>query len=90
MILFIIKNLLLNTIQKKYTYPFFKNFYNARINNAKEAGKNYKRYMDIPLVSFWFSVIDFYGRVYFKGKVGPQYHNKPKQLKLSSIVSFIG
>lgn len=74
---------------EKVLSSFFQQFYDVRISTAIKAGNDYKEFMDIPLASFWFSVIDFYGGVYYTGKVKPQYHsNKKRDLKLASGASF--
>lgn len=47
---------------------FFQPFYVQRIEKARSFGKNNFDKFDLPLMLFWFSVIDFYGGLYLIGK----------------------
>jgi hypothetical protein len=58
----------MNTYSQKVIDSFFQPFYHERITIAREVGISYYKQLDISLLTFWFSVIDFYGGVYFIGK----------------------
>jgi len=58
----------MNPYSKKVTDQFFQTFYHERIEIAKEVGKHYHQQFDTSLLTFWFSVIDFYGGLYYIGK----------------------
>jgi len=58
----------MNTYSQKVIDTFFQTFYHERIEIAKQVGMHYNNQFDISLLTFWFSVIDFYGGVYYIGK----------------------
>jgi len=58
----------MNYHSQKVIESFFQVFYHERIEIARKVGKNYNKQLDISLLTFWFSVIDFYGGIYYIGK----------------------
>ncbi|MDH7463519.1 hypothetical protein QEG73_19620 [Chitinophagaceae bacterium 26-R-25] len=58
----------MNFYGQKVIDAFFQNFYHERIEIAKQVGKHYNKQLDISLLTFWFSVVDFYGGIYYIGK----------------------
>ena len=53
---------------QKVIDTFFQTFYDERIKIVKQVGQSYHNQLDISLLTFWFSVIDFYGGIYYIGK----------------------
>lgn len=73
---------------------FFQTFYHERIEIARQVGQHYHKQLDTSLLTFWFSVIDFYGGVYYIGKEDKKetYDRKPpdgSNLKFAHKQSFI-
>src|SRR5665811_309597 len=58
----------MNTYSQKVIEAFFQLFYHERIEIARQVGQHYHKQLDISLLTFWFSVIDFYGGIYYVGK----------------------
>ncbi|AUD06507.1 hypothetical protein [Spirosoma pollinicola] len=84
----------MNSFSQHIISNFFQTFYHERIEIAKEVGKHYHRQLDTALLTFWFSVIDFYGGVYYIGKNNRKetYDRKPpngQNLKFAHKQSFI-
>jgi hypothetical protein len=77
----------MNIYSQKVIDAFFQPFYDERIKLMYQLGKDQKGRLDLSLLLFWFSVIDFYGGIYHIGK-----HKKEKyrdgRLKLSYHASF--
>ncbi|HTE25355.1 hypothetical protein [Flavitalea sp.] len=67
---------------------FFQSFYQERIQIAKEVGKHYHRQLDTALLTFWFSVLDFYGGIYYIGKNNQKQMYRGVNLKLANKDSF--
>ncbi len=88
--IFCITLLTMNTNSQKVIDTFFQTFYHERIQIAREVGKLYHRQLDTSLLTFWFSVIDFYGGVYYVGKNNRKetYRDLPPNLKLAHKQSF--
>lgn len=84
----------MNIYSQKVIDAFFQTFYHERIEIAKQVGKSYNKQLDISLLNFWFSVIDFYGGIYYIGKKDRKetYDRKPSNghnLKFAHKKSFI-
>ena len=58
----------MNTYSQKVIESFFQPFYNERIKLLYQVGHEQNRRIDLSLLLFWFSVIDFYGGIYHIGK----------------------
>lgn len=58
---------------QKIADAFFQPFYLQRIEIARQLGRTHYAQLDIALLTFWFSVIDFYGGIYYIG-----IHNEKK------------
>jgi hypothetical protein len=70
---------------------FFQLFYTERIEILKSVGRNYFRQIDTSILSFWFSVIDFYGGIYWVGindRLMDQYDGQKRTLKLANKTTF--
>src|SRR5579859_2118271 len=80
----------MNVYPQKVIDAFFQAFYHERIEIAKGVGKTYNRQLDTSLLTFWFSVIDFYGGIYYVGKKNKKetYRSAPPNLKLAHKESF--
>lgn len=61
---------------------FFQTFYHERIEIARDVGKHYRNQLDVSLLLFWFSVIDFYGGIYRIGKNNQVQTYKGGKLKI--------
>lgn len=72
---------------KRVILSFFQPFYESRIENVIQLGKEYRNEFDLGLLNFWFSVLDFYGGIYYIGSGKSQYYNDGN-LKLTSSTSF--
>lgn len=77
----------MHKFSKAVIEAFFQQFYDERIKIAKKVGSNYHKQLDTSLLSFWFSVIDFYGGIYFIGKNNKKIY-KNKKLKLADKETF--
>lgn len=73
---------------QKVIDQFFQVFYDERIRIAKLVGKDYNKQLDIALLLFWFSVIDFYGGIYYVGVNDKTEKYKGGRLKLAHKESF--
>ena len=72
---------------QKVIDAFFQTFYHERIEIAKDLGYHYHKQFDTSLLTFWFSVIDFYGGIYSIGKNDKKnYYGNKKKLKLLSKI----
>jgi len=78
----------MNYYSQKVIDSFLQTFYNERIQIAKEVGKHYHKQLDTSLLTFWFSVIDFYGGLYFIGKNNCKKTYRSGGLKLAHKKSF--
>jgi hypothetical protein len=58
----------MNNYTQRVLDQFFQEFYSFRIKMVKHLDSNTKGIIDIPILLFWFSVIDFYGGIYYVGK----------------------
>ena len=67
---------------------FFQEFYTQRIENVKTYSKNYNSAFDIPITLFWFSIIDFYGGLYYVGIKNELQTYNNRSLKFASKNSF--
>lgn len=79
---------LMNTYSQKVIDAFFQTFYHERIKIAKQVGKKYHKQLDTSLLTFWFSVIDFYGGLYYIGKNNSKKKYKHGKLKLADKETF--
>jgi hypothetical protein len=84
----------MNYHSQKVIDSFFQVFYHERIEIARKVGKSYNKQLDISLLTFWFSVIDFYGGIYYIGNHDKKetYDKKPPNghnLKFAHKQSFI-
>jgi hypothetical protein len=78
----------MNTNSQKVIDTFFQNFYTERIEIVREVGKSCYKQLDLSLLTFWFSVVDFYGGLYYIGKNGSKKTYKDKTLKLADKETF--
>lgn len=78
----------MNNYSQKVIDAFFQTFYHERIDIAKHVGQHYHKQLDTSLLTFWFTVIDFYGGVYFIGKERKKTY-RDGRLKLADKETFI-
>lgn len=78
----------MKNFSQKVIDTFFQTFYHERIEIAKLVGQHYHKQLDTSLLTFWFSVIDFYGGLYFIGKNGYKKHYRDGRLKLTDKKTF--
>lgn len=78
----------MSTYSQKVIDTFFQTFYHERIQIAREVGKSYHRQLDTSLLTFWFSVIDFYGGLYYIGKTNTKKTYRTGNLKLADKETF--
>lgn len=67
---------------------FFQPFYDRRIENIRNMNFQSKVDLDLSVVTFWLSVIDFYGGLYYIGKhneIEPLYKRKKKTTDLTLL-----
>lgn len=57
----------METFSQKVINQFFQGFYDTRVENMFNLGKALKGSVDLSMLLFWFSVIDFYGGIFFVG-----------------------
>lgn len=77
----------MNHYSEKVIGSFFQPFYSARISNARQAASQYRSILDLGLLNFWFSVVDFYGGIYYLGVEGKQ-TDRHQEIKLATPRSF--
>lgn len=77
----------MNIYSQKVIDAFFQPFYDERIKLMYNLGRKQNRQIDLSLLLFWFSVIDFYGGIYHVGKNKKEKY-KDGRLKLSYSDSF--
>jgi hypothetical protein len=78
----------MNNFSQKVIDAFFQSYYHERIEIAKQVGQQYHNQLDTSLLMFWFSVIDFYGGLYYIGKEGKKNKYKDGRLKLTNKETF--
>ena len=78
----------MNNYSQKVIDSFFQTFYHERIEIAKHVGQHYHQQLDISLLTFWFSVVDFYGGLYFIGKKDIKKIYRNGKLKLADKETF--
>lgn len=78
----------MNNFSQKVIDTFFQTFYHERIEIAKQVGQHYHKQLDTSLLTFWFSVIDFYGGLYFIGKNDAKKIYRDGRLKLADKETF--
>jgi len=78
----------MNNFSQKVIDTFFQPFYHERIEIAKQVGQDYHKQLDTSLLTFWFSVIDFYGGLYFIGKNNSKKAYRDGRLKLADKDTF--
>jgi hypothetical protein len=57
----------METFSQKVINHFFQEFYDTRVGIMYNLGKEHKVRLDLSMLLFWFSVIDFYGGIYYVG-----------------------
>lgn len=77
----------MNIYSNKIFNQFFQTFYDERIEIVKQVGKDYHKQLDTSLLTFWFSVIDFYGGIYFLGENSKVFY-RDGRLKLATKDTF--
>lgn len=78
----------MNPYSQKVIAQFFQTFYHERIEIVKQVGQNHHQQLDISLLTFWFSVMDFYGGLYFVGKEDRKKTYRDGGLKLADKETF--
>ena len=78
----------MNNFSQKIIDSFFQTFYHERIRIVKQVGQQYHQQLDTSLLTFWFSVIDFYGGLYFIGKNDRKKTYRDGKLKLADKETF--
>lgn len=78
----------MNKFSQKVIDTFFQKFYHERIEIAKKVGQRYHKQLDTSLLTFWFSVVDFYGGLYFIGKKDTKKNYRDGRLKLTDKETF--
>lgn len=78
----------MNKNSEKVISQFFQPFYDERINQIKNYTDIHNRLLDIPIALFWFSVIDFYGGLYYVGLNNKVKLCRDGSIKLASQESF--
>ncbi|MBN8663803.1 MAG: hypothetical protein J0L83_04480 [Chitinophagales bacterium] len=78
----------MNQFSQKVIDTFFQTFYHERIEIAKQVGQHYHKQLDTSLLTFWFSVLDFYGGLYFIGKKDTKKTYRDGRLKLADKATF--
>ena len=78
----------MNNFSQKVIDAFFQTFYHERIEIAKQVGQHYYKQLDTSLLTFWFSVIDFYGGLYYIGKNNTKKTYRDGRLKLADKETF--
>ena len=79
----------MNNYSEHVINNFFQTFYHERVEIVRTVGKQYYRQLDIALLTFWFSVIDFYGGIYYVGKHNKRETYRQTNLKLAHKKAFI-
>lgn len=78
----------METFSRKVINQFFQEFYDTRVENMYNLGKAYKASLDLSMLLFWFSVIDFYGGINYVGHNNTKLKNKDGSLKLTNYKTF--
>lgn len=78
----------MDNFSQKVIDSFFQPFYHDRIILFRQLGQHYSQLLDIPFLTFWFSVIDFYGGVYFIGNKNIKKTYRDGKLKLTDKETF--
>ena len=78
----------MNNYSQKVIDSFFQTFYHERIEIAKQVGQHYYNQLDTSLLTFWFSVIDFYGGLYYIGRNNMKKSYRGGRLKLADKETF--
>jgi hypothetical protein len=73
---------------QKVIDQFFQKFYFDRINHVINANPVISRRLDLAILKFWCSVIDFYGGIHYIGKTNTPRVNRDGSLKLAHGEAF--
>jgi hypothetical protein len=78
----------METFSQKVINQFFQGFYDKRVEIMYNLGKDHKGSLDLSMLLFWFSVIDFYGGIFYVGHNNTILKNRDGSFKLTNYKTF--
>ena len=78
----------METFSQKVINQFFQGFYDKRVEIMYNLGKAHKGSLDLSMLLFWFSVIDFYGGIFYVGHNNTTLKNWDGSFKLTNYKTF--